>query len=239
MRRRPLRRPAAFPFVRFLDKYAAREKYLRRLEREERRLWQAYSATPLVPLERPYQRGWVKTFVLEPRVLLRPDAHIFREMLRMVNHRVTSSNRGFLSRRGFPIVLRPRSIGLHQWVKLAWPASHQRFFRLGHWCIEDDEFRRPFQRLWRRGYKLAIDWWLREDIQPLMVTHQRVDLPEVNSRLAEIDSFMTRTCGWEQLRRPHGRGDRYWRCRTNLHAEERAALVHREQLDFSRFTTPD
>jgi hypothetical protein len=222
--------------MRFLDKHSTREKHLRRLEREERRLWQAYRATPLVPLEQPYQRGWVKTYVLEPRVLQRPDAHIFREMLRAVNHRATSSNREFLSRRGFPIILRPRGIGVHQWTKLAWPASYQRFFRLGHWRIEDEVFRRPerfyrpTQRLWQRGYKLAVDWWLKEDIQPLMITHRRAELPDVTSRLAEIDAFMSRTCGREQLNRLHGYSERYWRCCVNHHVEDRAVLAHREQL---------
>lgn len=214
--------------MRFPDKHAARDKLLRGLEREAHRLWQVYRRTPLVPLERPYQRDWRKTFVLEPRVLARPDTAIFRAMLHAVNHCVYSSNREFLSRRGFPIILRPRSIGLRSWEKLAWPASHQRFFRLGHWVIEDEEFRRPGQRLWRRGYKLALDWWLREDIQPVMVTHQRVDLPDVNARLAEIEAFMKQTRGWERLRRLHGH--RRWPWPQDHRGAEHAALCEREAL---------
>jgi hypothetical protein len=215
--------------MRYLDKHAAREKLLRRLEREERRLWLAYRATPLLPLERPYQRGWIKTFVLEPRVALRPDAHIFREMLRVVNNHVTSPNREFRSRRGFPIVLGTRRIGLHRWEKLAWPASHQRFFRLGHWRIENEEFRRPHQRLWQRGYKLVVDWWLKEDIQPLMITHQRVDLPDVNARLAEIHAYMSRTHGWDRLARLYGRSA-WWRRFETTRAEHRSRHSLAEQL---------
>ncbi len=207
--------------MRFLDKHAARDKHLRRLEREANRLWQAFRQTPLVPLEHPYQRGWMKTFVLDARVLHRADVETFREMLRVVNHRVFSPNRDFRSRRGFPILLAPRRVGISAWEKLAWPASHQRFFRLGHWRIEDEDFRRPVQRLWRRGYKLISGWWLREDIQPVMITHQRVDLPEVKSRLAEIEAHMARTCGWDRLGWLHGQR-RSWRAYETSPAEARA-----------------
>lgn len=217
--------------MRFLDKYAAREKELRRLEREESRLWQAYHRTPLVPLEHPYQRGWVKTFALEPRILQWSDAQVFRDVLRVINNRVYSRNREFISPRGFPILLHPRGIGLRQWDKLDWPASHRRLFRLGHWRIVDEEFRSPHSGLWRRGYKLAGDWWLREDIQPLMVTHQRVDLPEVKTRLSEIERFMIRTCGRERLARLHGRSSHDWSCSETPYPEALAELQHQEQLD--------
>jgi hypothetical protein len=137
---------------------------------------------------------------------------MFREMLRAVNQRVYSRNREFRSARGFPIVLGTRRISLHRWAKLDWPASHQRFFRLGCWRIADEEFRRsqPCHRVWRRGYKLETDWWLREDMQPAMITHQRVALPDVESRLAEIEAVMTRVCGWDRLQRLHGRSWRWF-----------------------------
>ena len=164
----------------------------------------------------------MKTFVLDARVHRRRDVDIFRQMLRAVNNRVVSPNREFRSRRGFPILLSPRRIGISAWEKLAWPASHQRFFRLGHWRIEDEEFRRPMQRLWRRGYKLVDDWWLQEIIQPVMVTHQRVDLPDVKSRLAEIEAHMLNTCGWKKLRRLYGRSE-WWRDLSSSAPELRAA----------------
>jgi len=67
--------------MRFLDKYARRDKHLLRLERELNRLNQAHRHAPIIPLERPYQRGWVKFYVLEDRVERRPDAVIFRTVL--------------------------------------------------------------------------------------------------------------------------------------------------------------
>jgi hypothetical protein len=225
--------------MRLFDKHFACEKNLRRLEREAKRLWQVRRDTPLVPLEQPYQRGWFKTYVLDSRIAHRADAPMFHEMLRAVNQRVYSRNREFRSARGFPIVLGTRRISLHRWAKLAWPASHQRFFRLGCWRIDDEEFRQsqPRLRAWRRGYKLEIDWWLREDIEPAMITHQRVALPEVETRLAEIESALRRVCGWDRLHRLHGRSWRWFeKAYISSSVELRANQSFTEQLDS---VTPD
>lgn len=215
--------------MRFLNKHAAREKRLRAFERECNRLHQAKGAAPVVPLEHPYQRGWVKTYVLESRIEGRPDAQIFRNMLRAINRVVWARERTFVSRRGQPLTLRPRVIHVREWEKLAWPASHQKFFAFGTWRVEDEGFWLPPLRAWTCGYKLAVDWWLREAVQPHLITHQRVDLPDVKSRLAEIDAHMTRTRGWDHLSRLHGHGR--WRCPRATLAELRAPACDDRETD--------
>lgn len=212
--------------MRYLNKHLALEKKLRGLEREAQRLRHAQQAALVVPLEQPYQQGWIKTYVLDQAAVRRPDAQIFRNVLAVVNHAVRARNRAFVTRKGFPIVLRPRKIGVAEWRDLAWPASHQRFFAFGVWRVEDDEFHRAIPRSWRCGYKLVQTWWLREDIQPFLITHQRVELPAVRTRLAEIESFMARTNGWDRLTRLHGR--RVW----SWPPDERVEVqVVREQLE--------
>ena len=124
--------------MRFLDKYAAREKHLRSLEREVNRLRQADRAAPVIPLEQPYQRGWVKTYLLRDDVMRRPDVAVFRTVLALVNNRVHSKVRDFIADNGEPILLRPRMIRAAKWPTLGWPASHQRLFSYGHWPLDDD-----------------------------------------------------------------------------------------------------
>lgn len=213
------------------DKYFSREKRLLQLERETYRLHQATRVAPVVPLEQPYQRGWVKTFILRDDVLRRPDVAIFRTVLAAVNNRVHSRNREFTAANGQHMVLRPRMIRDGAWRKLGWFASHRRLFSYGHWPEDIDGWSwTPLRR--RRlvlGYRLASDWWLREDIQPLMVTHRKVDLPDVKARLAEIESFMTATCGWARVRRLHGY--RYaWKFAFQLHTERSADWDFKRQL---------
>jgi hypothetical protein len=215
--------------MRYLNKHAAREKRLRAFERECNRLHQAKGDAPIIPLEHPYQRGWVKTYVLEDRVERRPDAQVFRNMLGAINHTVWARERTFVSRRGQPLVLRPRIIHVREWEKLAWPASHRRFFAFGTWRVEHERCWLPPYRAWTCGYKLVVDWWLREDVQPHLITHQRVDLPEVKSRLAEIDAYMTRTCGWDTLSRLHGQGR--WRSPCATPAELRAPTCETDLVE--------
>ena len=199
----------------FLDKHTTRDKRLLRLEREHDRLWHALHDAPVVPLEKPYQHGWLKTYVIEPLVLRRPDAEIFRRVLAAINRKVWSRGRDFRNRNGDPIVLRPRIIPPREWSRLGWPASHARLFSYGHWEDAAEICHRPHKRRLYIGYALRRQWWLCEDVQPRMITHRRVDLPEVRKRLAEIDAHFSHHLGRHRLAWLHGYSLR-WRSRTTI-----------------------
>src|ERR1051326_359346 len=205
-------RNASVLIMRFLDKHSARDKQLRALEREMDRLRHAQNHAPIVPLEHPYQRGWVKFYVLDDEVAKLEDTSMFRAMLPHINKLVYAHDRSFVSRRGnHPIVLRPRVIPTREWIKLAWPLRYHRFFRYGSWRCDD----RPWMPIrWREhihGFKLTATWWLREEVRPNLITHQRVELPEVRSRLAEIETYMEITEGWNRLHWLRGRRQSWWR----------------------------
>lgn len=205
--------------MRFLDKHSGRDKRLLALERELNRLGKAQANAPIIPLERPYQRGWVKTYVLGDRIDQRPDAAVFRTILTHVNQRIYARHHSFTRPNGDEIVLRPRIIPTHEWMKLGWPMSHQRFFGYGSWRLEDEPWMPVRWRKHVSGFKLVRTAWLKEDIQPRLITHLRVDLPEVRSRIAEIEAFLTATCGRHRLDRLHGR--RQWWCRLSRTLVER------------------
>lgn len=212
----------------FPDKHTVRDKRLLRLEREYDRLSRALHDAPVVPLAKPYQLGWVKTYALVSEVLRRPDAVAFRNVLAVVNRRVWSRDPGFVDRAGNPILLRPRIIPPLEWHRLGWPASHTRLFSFGHW--EDEMEMRPWfrKRSLRIGYAVRRPWWLREDVQPRMITHQRVELPEVRKRIAEIDAYFTHHLGRQRLARLHGHTLR-WRTRhsiADLRIADATALSH-------------
>jgi hypothetical protein len=201
----------------FPDKIYLKDKRLLALEREYNRLLQAKAEAPVVPLERPYQRGWVKSFVLAPDVLRRPDLAVFRTMLAAINQRLWCKNREFINRLGEPLLLRPRIIGLREWARLRWPASHLRLFTFGHWEDGDTLHYRPWFRRRRliTGYTIRRPWWLKEAVWPHLITHQRVAMPEVETRLAEIESEFQRRQGRCRLSWLHGHRVR-WRERHSL-----------------------
>lgn len=221
--------------MRFLDKHTAREKQLLALERELYRLHQAKRHAPIIPLERPYQRGWAKFYVLDDAILRRADTTMYRAILPVINQRVVARDRSFMNRHGHPILLRPRIIPGREWLKLGWPAKYHRFFSYGRWRLDHEPWRPKKWREHVSGFKLTNLSWLREEIQPHLITHQRVDLPEVRSRLAEIENHLEATQGWEQLRSLHGRS-RWWLRMTSTANELRSSETLREQV---RDNTPD
>ncbi len=215
--------------MRFSDKHAARDKHLLRLERELTRLRKAKWNAPIIPLEHPYQRGWVKTFKLRDDALHHPEVKVFRAVLLVVNQKVTSRNRDFVHKNGGPHVLRPRIIPVCEWVRRPWPFSHQRLFAYGQWELEEIYLWTTHQqRNWIRGFRLMRTWWLEKIVGPLMITHQKVDLPEVRSRIAEIEAHFTARLGRERLSHLHGRRSS-WRGRSTP-AGERDAVACAEQF---------
>ncbi|HWA25298.1 MAG TPA: hypothetical protein VG734_06540 [Lacunisphaera sp.] len=193
----------------FADKKSARDKRLLRLERELNRLYRARWHAPIIPLEHPYQRGWVKTYRLRADALHHPDAKVFQAVFPVVNHRVISRRRDFLAKDGRVVGLGPRIIPVHEWARRPWPFTHQRLFAYGDWPWDmADSW--GVRQGHIRGFRLMRTWWLEEFVGPLMITHQRVDLPDVRTRIAEIESHLRHTCGHERLRNLHGRRARFW-----------------------------
>lgn len=215
-----------------IEKHEVRDKTFRRLEREYERLSRASNNAPIVPLEHPYQRGWVKTYGLRRDVLRRPDVAAFQAALELVNQRVYARDRTFCRLNGDRISLHPRIVPVREFLKLGWPASHRRLFAYGHWRL-DEERRWPVRySRFVLGFKVARDWWLEESIQPHLITHRRVDLPEVKERIAEIEAYLTARCGWARLRRLHGRRV-WWRDDGPTLADRRGALVLHENNGYT------
>lgn len=217
--------------MRFADKYAQRDKALLRLDRELDRLHQAQGNAPVIPLEHPYQRGWVKTFVLREDARHHPEAAVFAAVLAVVNQRVRSRNREFINREGDAIVLRPRIIPVREWSRRAWPFSHQRLFAYGRWQTE-----RFYSWSAHRfcdvevGFKLNRTWWLEELVEPHMITHQRVELPDVRSRIAEIEAYFEANLGRQRLGWLRGRSQ-WWRRHETAVTERRASAALADQRE--------
>lgn len=202
-----------------------------RLEREFNRLQHAQWRAPIVPLEHPYQRGWIKTFVLREDALHHPEVLVFKAVLAAINDHVHSRSRDFIRPNGDAIILRPRIISPRDWPRLAWPISHQRLFAYGQWPVEDIY---PWSKRYHRssicGFKLLRTWWLDDLVLPYMITHRRVDLPEVRKRIAEIETFLRHRLGWERLRKLHGRRV-HWRNGVDPVAVQRAGALLGEDDD--------
>lgn len=214
-----------------IDKHIHRDKRLLRLERELKRLRHAQGNSPIIPLEHPYQRGWAKTFVLRKDAWHHPEAVVFHAVLAAVNQRVLSRNREFIYRNGNPITLNARIIDMREWVRRAWAIRLQRLFAYGRWSVERNlSWANHPYRHYEVGFKLTRHWWLEESVQPHMITHRRVDLPEVRSRIAEIESYLGNHLGRQRLSWLHGCRMR-WRGDPASACERRASAAYADQCE--------
>lgn len=75
------------------------EKQVRQKVKQQRELWKQRRDMPFVPLEKPYQKGFVRFFVVREDVLRSKDAVFFQELLLKINTFLYSENKKFQKRK--------------------------------------------------------------------------------------------------------------------------------------------
>lgn len=71
------------------------DKQLHAIYVRERKLFVDKRNLPLIPLENPYQQGWVRYFVLREDVLRSPNADFFQNLLTKINTYKYSNAKSF------------------------------------------------------------------------------------------------------------------------------------------------
>lgn len=191
-------------------------KEIRRLEKERRRLQRATWDAPHIPLEKPYQRGWDRWFEWTPEARRRKDFEVLNGAMALIQVEEWSIRRDFrpLRKRG---VRDARS--WHRHLKFSAKELLQK--------CRDPRLLQYFET-WRRrpvnesGYlrTLVRDGWggvvrfrypqlIASRVEPHMITHQRVIVPEAEARLSEIQRWIDSRGGWEWMDGQMGYGK--WR----------------------------
>jgi hypothetical protein len=192
------------------------DKELLRLDRELDRLYGVKRSAPLIRLEKPYQRGWVRDFQLTERARKRADRDELLALLKVVDKRQFCRRGSFESavrRRGKRV---PLNHNLHRpsFAELLHPRVAEDlllYFRLpGGPAVLSRANLRTWMNLRRNSRSDVIcPQHFESTVRPLIVTHRRTNLPEVEARIDEIHSIFESGAGWGRLRHLHGYCD-YW-----------------------------
>lgn len=183
-----------------LDKITKKDKEIRRLVNEFYRLRKATWEAPIVPIEKPYKNGYVKFFTLRDDYTRRVDVHDFKRILSRINNTVFSRNKDFKDKKGVIHSPNLSIIPEKQWQSFDWPEHYKKHFVFGHhtyyygWGGKGTIY----------GYKFWREYCFTEKIEPHFVTHQRVVLPEIESRLSEIRAKFSNEQLWERYRSMKG-----------------------------------
>jgi len=171
------------------NKQTDKDKSILKLQRELSRLWQAKWNYPLIEVDVPYQNGWTKSFELRDDISRRTDAAVFKKILKRINSKVFCRTKNFLKRDGTAIPHDLDVIGVNEWEGLGWPEHYKKYFYFGYII----RHRRII-----KCYSFINSYYFVDKIEPHIITHQRVVIPQVESRIAEIRAKMSRGL-WNRL----------------------------------------
>jgi hypothetical protein len=199
-----------------LDKHSLRDKGLLALERERNRLYKAKWNAPLIPVEKPYQAGWERKFILRDDAARRAEAPIWKQILAKFNLPIFSRDKRFLDHEGHEIVQQFKVLPKKQVEAFpGWTAQHFKWLNFGHHAPVYFHFHRgkitvTFKDAIEGYYPVITGYYLVLDIQPYIVTHMRVHMPEVEQRLAYIEKKLDGGGGIYRLNKLHGQRS-HWR----------------------------
>ncbi|MGJ8640457.1 MAG: hypothetical protein ACSHYA_13805 [Opitutaceae bacterium] len=179
---------------------AARDKHYLALYREYLKLLKVESDAPLIELDTPYQRGWVRYFRLREDALTRDDAGTLKEVLERVNVYQYCRKGTFTQKHGKSKKLVP--IGHHlkwftvndaRWLK--WPERYKKYFELR--LLTQVNCNNQIVRNHRCVF--MYPQYCVSHIEKYYVTHRRVCMPEVVSRIAELEEYFEQNLVREKL----------------------------------------
>ena len=176
------------------------EKYLRECCDRHAELEKRRRNLPLVPLEKPYQKGYVRFFVLREDVRQGKQADFFATLLEKINTYQYADNRKFQKkkkRRRKPVYV-ARKQELYAFNQWEWQRALERgkftekecayFARIECFNRQKDRF--------ETHYEFTEAWRFELRVKPNMITHYRPVDVAIERELAELDKIINDYNNW-------------------------------------------
>ena len=176
------------------------EKYLRQCCDRHAELEKQKRTMPLVPLEKPYQKGYVRFFVVRDDVKCSKLGDFFENLLAKINTYQYADNRKFQKkkkRRGKRIYL-PRKQELLSFRLWEWVDAIEKGKLVAEECkyfMKVERYNSVCKRF-EIYYEFAEPWRFMLRVRPNIITHYRpIDL-EIEHELAELDKVLNDYKNW-------------------------------------------
>jgi len=168
------------------------EKQIRKKYKRSRELWELRRNIPLVPLEKPYQKGFVRFFAVTEEVMRTSDRVFFEEILKKINSHMYSESRKFLKKKrkfGRRIYVQ-RNQKLKPLTSYEWDnprlglteRERQYFLKREEYC--------PTRKMYRIYYDFIEPWRFTLRTRPNMITHFKPLNQELEKEYAELESYL-------------------------------------------------
>ncbi|UKB83748.1 hypothetical protein LF887_22520 [Chryseobacterium sp. MEBOG06] len=168
------------------------EKQIRKKYKRSKELWNIRRNIPLIPLDKPYQRGFVRFFVVREDVMRTKDGDFFDGILKKINIYMYSESRQFLKKKrkfGRRIYVE-REQKLSRISSYSWndpklgltPRERQYFLKLEEYW--------PVRKRYDTYYEFIEPWRFILRIRPNMITHYKPVDFELEKEYAELESYL-------------------------------------------------
>ena len=176
------------------------EKYLRECCDRHAELEKQRRTLPLVPLEKPYQKGYVRFFVLREDVRQGKQADFFATLLEKINTYQYADNRKFQKKKKRR--RKPVYVARKQELRSFSQRELERALDSGEFSVKEylyfarvECFNRQKDRF-ETYYEFTEPWRFELRVKPNMITHYRpVDIA-IERELAELDKIISDYKNW-------------------------------------------
>jgi hypothetical protein len=168
------------------------EKQVLKKYKRSRELWELRREIPLIPLGKPYQKGFVRFFVVRDDVKRSKDGNFFEGILKKINTKMYSETRKFLKKKrkfGRKIYVDREQklvqLSSYQWndPKLRLTAREKQYF------LKKEEYN-PFRKRYNIYYEFIEPWRFVLRVKPNMITHYKPLNSDLEKEIDELDSFL-------------------------------------------------
>lgn len=168
------------------------EKQIRKKYQRSRKVSEILRKLPLIPLENPYQLGFVRFFVVRDDVMRSGDGEFFETLLKKINTYMYSESRQFLKKQkkfGRRISVEREQklnrVSLCSWINPKFgltPREREYFLKKEEYC--------PFRKYNETYYEFIESWRFTLRIRPHMITHYKPIDAELKKEEAELDAYL-------------------------------------------------
>jgi hypothetical protein len=168
------------------------EKQIRKKYRRSNELWDIRRNTPWIPLDKPYQKGFVRFFALRDDVKRSKDGDFFEEILKKINTYMYSESRQFLKKKrkfGRRIyverVQKLKRISSYSWNDPKFgltPRERQYFLKQEEYCSA--------RKTYVPYYEFTESWRFILRTRPNMITHYKPVNFELEKECAELGDYL-------------------------------------------------
>lgn len=148
---------------------------------------------PWIKLPKPIQIGWIKKFQLRDDCKNRQDSHIYRKIMEHVQVPVFCRKQHFIDKKGQVIKPGIKLIRTKEWNNLGWPDFYKKYFYFGLHEVGTQYGKTHYDE----GYKFIQRFYFVDYVIPRFVTHEQAKLPEVETRIRELEKYIENNGGWE------------------------------------------